>query len=234
MRVMIVDDERLARDEMRRLLRSHSDVEIAGEARDADEAETLMASVGPDVLFLDVQMPGCSGFELLERLDEIPLVVFTTAYDRFALKAFEVSALDYLLKPVHPDRLSAALERVRKQLAAPAKNRPASLAQVFVKDGDRCWLVQIEDIKLLESEGNYTRVYFGNERPLILRSLAALETKLDPAVFFRASRQHIINLGAVERAETAVDGGLVVMVQGGLEVRMSRRQSQKLRETMSL
>ena len=234
MRVMIVDDERLARDEMRRLLRSHSDVEIAGEARDADEAETLMGSVGPDVLFLDVQMPGCSGFELLERLDEIPLVVFTTAYDRFALKAFEVSALDYLLKPVHPDRLSAALERVRKQLAAPAKNRPASLAQVFVKDGDRCWLVQIEDIKLLESEGNYTRVYFGNERPLILRSLAALETKLDPAVFFRASRQHIINLGAVERAETAVDGGLVVMVQGGLEVRMSRRQSQKLRETMSL
>lgn len=233
MRALVVDDERLARVEMRRLLSAHDDVEIVGEARDADEAERLLTELEPDVMFLDVQMPVCTGFELLERLSDVPLVVFTTAYDRFALKAFEVSALDYLVKPVNPQRLAATLTRVRRQVAM-EEGHPAALTQVFLKDGDRCWFVRLENVKLLESEGNYTRVFFGRERPLILRSLASLEAKLDPTVFFRASRQHIINLRMIEQAETAVDGGLVVTLEGGLSVRISRRQSQRLREAMSL
>jgi two-component system, LytTR family, response regulator len=165
MKALVIDDERLARLELRRLLAAHPAVEIAGEARDGEEALAMIAKLEPDVIFLDIQMPGMSGFDLLERLEDLPQVIFTTAYDEYALKAFEVNALDYLLKPVAPARLAAALARVRP------RTEPARLEQVFVRDGDRCWIVRLPDIFLLESEGNYTRVYFGSERPLIRRSL---------------------------------------------------------------
>jgi two-component system LytT family response regulator len=226
---LIVDDERLARAELRRLLQEHPRIEVVGEAQNAGEARVALAEHQPDLLFLDVQMPGETGFDLLESLTDVPAVIFTTAYDEYALRAFEVSALDYLVKPIAPERLAAALRKVK----APAKPR-GGLDQVFVKDGDRCWFVRVGEIVALESEGNYTRLYFGKERPLVGKSLVALEERLDPAQFFRASRSHIVNLRWIDSVETAVSGNLTVRLRGGLEVELSRRQSQKFKETMSL
>jgi two-component system, LytTR family, response regulator len=227
-RALIVDDERLARAELARLLAAHPEIEIAGEARNGEQALDLIAKLAPDLLFLDIQMPGMTGFELLERLDDLPDVIFTTAYDQFAIRAFEVNALDYLLKPIAPARLAAALAKLR-----PRAER-TRLEQVFVRDGDRCWIVRLPDIFLLESEGNYTRLHFANERPLIRRSLNVLEEQLDPNLFFRAGRKEIINLKWIDKVDIAVGGGLEVTLRGGRKIEMSRRQSQRLRDILSL
>ena len=228
MMALIIDDERLARAELRRLLAAHPEIEIAGEACNGDEALIVIGQTSPDLLLLDVQMPGLTGFDVLERLDEIPQVIFTTAYDAYAIKAFEVNALDYLMKPISPARLAAALAKVRP------RSGPTRLERVFVRDGDRCWIVALPDIFLLESEGNYTRVHFSGQRPLIRRSLNALEAQLDPAVFFRANRQEILNLKWIDKVDLGVAGGLSVTLRGGRAVEMSRRQSGRLREILSL
>jgi len=229
MKALIIDDERLARLELRRLLQLHPEVEIAGEARDAKEALSLIGELCPDLLFLDIQMPGMTGFDLLDRLEgEVPRVIFTTAFDEHAIKAFEVNALDYLLKPIAPERLAMALERV------PPLRDMRRLSQVFVRDGERCWIIGVRDIVLLESEGNYTRLHFSNERPLIRRSLNALEQQLDPRMFFRASRRHIVNLNWIEKTGLSVTGGLTATLRGGHVVEMSRRKSDRLRAILSL
>jgi two-component system LytT family response regulator len=228
MNALIIDDERIARQELKRLLSAHSDIEIVGEAGTGKRALELIPQLAPDVIFLDVQMPGMSGFELLEHLDDVPQVIFTTAYDEYALKAFEVSALDYLVKPVAPARLSVAIAKLRPRQD---RMRPE---RVFVKEGERCWLVRVSDIFLLESEGNYTRLHFGNERPLIYRSLATLEERLDPTVFFRAGRKCILNLKWVENVETGIAGNLIAKMRNGKNVELSRRQSIKFREALSL
>jgi two-component system LytT family response regulator len=228
MKALIIDDERLARLELRRLLGAHPEVEICGEARSGEEAIQLIPQLDADLLFLDIQMPGMTGFELLERLDDLPAVIFTTAYDEYAIRAFEVAALDYLMKPIVPARLAAALARVR-----PRAER-SRLEQVFVRDGERCWIVRLSDIYLLESEGNYTRLYFAAEKPLIRRSLNALEEQLDPALFFRAGRKEILNLKWIERVDLSMAGGLLVTLRGGKSVEMSRRQSARLKEVLSL
>ena len=203
MKALIVDDERLARLELRRLLAAHVDLQVAGEARSGEEALALITSLAPDRVFLDIQMPGMSGFDLLERLDldDLPLVIFTTAYDSYAIKAFEMNALDYLLKPIAPARLASALARVGSRV--PKTTGSIRLTQVFVRDGERCWIVRLGDVFLLESEGNYTRLCFGKERPLIRRSLNALEARLDPTVFFRANRQQMINLPWVRTVDAS-------------------------------
>lgn len=228
MKALIIDDERIARQELRRLLAAHAEIEIAGEARTAEEALHLIGRLEPDVLFLDIRMPGMSGFDLLQQLDDVPQVIFTTAYDEYALKAFEVSALDYLVKPVAPARLATAVAKLRPRTVR------SRLDQVFVKEGERCWLVRVADIFLLESEGNFTRLYFAKERALIPRSLAALEQRLDPAVFFRAGRKHIVNLKWIERVEPGIGGNLLIILRGGKAVEMSRRQSSRFREMLSL
>ena len=229
MKAILVDDEPLARFEMRRLLRAHPEIEIVGEAEDGEEGLRLIEELAPEVLFLDVQMPGMTGFDLLEKIDrDLPEVIFTTAYDQHAIQAFEVNALDYLLKPIAPERLAGALSRLG---AKRAKNR---LTQVFVRDAGRCWIVRLADIFLLESEGNYTRLWFATERPLIRRSLNALELQLDPQSFFRANRRQILNLNWVQDTYLGVGGGLVVTLTGGQEVELSRRQSEELRARLSL
>lgn len=240
MNALIVDDERLARAELRRLLAAHEDVAIVGEAATVDEAETRLRELPVDLLFLDIKMPGATGFDLLERLDHVPLLVFTTAYDEFALRAFEVNAIDYLLKPIRPDRLAAALDKMRAlwtamRTAAPAESGTRrSTDRVFLRDGDRCWIVTIADIALFEGEGNYARVHFGSNRPLIRTSLNALEARLDPALFFRASRRHLFNLRFVERVDAGVDDGYTVTLRGGATVTVSRRQARQLREQLGL
>lgn len=227
MRALIIDDERLARNELQRLLHAHPEVEVIGEAKDAAEAATQIAALQPDLLFLDIQMPGATGFDLLARLDEVPQVIFTTAYDQYALKAFEVSALDYLLKPIVPARLAAAIAKLK-----PAPDK--LLHHLFVRDGDRCWFVRPEELTLLESEGNYTRLFFESHRPLVLKSLQALEDRLPVAVFFRASRKHLLNLNQIKGIHLAPNGNLVAVLSTGHEVEMSKRQSQLFRRRSSL
>ncbi len=228
MKAIIVDDERIARQELRRLLAAHPEVEIAGEAANGEEALALIQKLEPDLLFLDIQMPGMTGFDLLDRLREVPEVIFTTAYDQHALQAFDVNALDYLLKPIAPARLAFALQKLH------GRRSPPRLEQVFLRDGERCWIVKIEEIDLVEAEGNYTRVFFRKERPLIPGALAAFEERLSPAAFFRASRKHLINLKSIEGAEWGTGGNLIVRLRGGLDVELSRRQSARLREILSL
>jgi two-component system, LytTR family, response regulator len=228
MKALIVDDERIARQELRRLLAAHPEVEIAGEASSGEEALALIQKLAPDILFLDIQMPGMTGFDLLDRLREVPEVIFTTAYDQHALKAFDANALDYLLKPIAPARLAAALQKIRPH--PPRK----SMEQIFLRDGERCWIVKTPEIDLLESEGNYTRVFFHNEHPLISGSLAAFEARLDPSIFFRASRRHILNLNCVKATELGAAGNLIVILRGGQRVELSRRQSSNLREILSI
>jgi two-component system LytT family response regulator len=240
MRALIVDDERLARKELMKLLEEHPMIEVLGEAANAEEAYKMINELNPDLLFLDIQMPGKTGFQLLEMLDSVPLVVFTTAYDEFALKAFEVNALDYLLKPIQPERLSETVsklsEKERAKLAVergPEKKLGLN-DQVFVKDGERCWFVSLSNVRLFESDGNYIKVYFDNNRPMIHKSLNALDEKLDERAFFRASRKHIVNLSWVEGIESWFNGGLMVRLRGGDKVEVSRRQAAKFKEMMSL
>ena len=238
MKALIVDDERLARKELMKLLEEHPSIEIAGEAMNADEAEKMIEELNPDLLFLDIQMPGRTGFQLLESLDTVPLVVFTTAYDEFALKAFEVNALDYLLKPIQPERLSEAVHKIQeKERLRDGRGRDAKLGlndQVFVKDGERCWFVGLSQIRMFESDGNYIKVFFDNNRPMIHKSLNALDEKLDERAFFRASRKHIVNLSWVESIEPWFNGGLMVKLKGGDKVEVSRRQAAKFKDMMSL
>ncbi len=242
MKALVIDDERLARNELRRLLAAYPDIEFAGEAANAKQAREQLAALAPDLLFLDVQMPGETGLQLLETLEPpVPHVIFTTAYDEFAVKAFELNALDYLLKPVDPARFAAAIDRLRAKVAAggtgpkaPPRERLAAEDKVFVREGDRCWFVEVKAIRLLESEGNYTRVHFDEAQPQLFRSLNAMEERLDPKYFFRANRRQIINLAWIEKIEPWFSGGLLVHLKGGAKVELSRRQAQDFREKMSL
>ena len=247
MTALLIDDSRLARTELRHLLRAFPDMQVAGEARHADEARQQIRDLRPDVLFLDIHMPGQTGFDLLASLDgPAPHVIFTTAYDQYALKAFEVNALDYLLKPVSEARLAAALGKIRSlgQAAAPAPPPPAAPEaplpvltahdQVFVKEGERCWFVKLADVRLFEISGGATRVYFEQHQPLIPRSLQQLEARLDPKVFFRANRQQIINLHWIAGIEPWFSNTLKISLRHGPDVEVSRSQSGLFRELLSL
>ncbi len=237
MKAIIIDDERLARQELKNLLAIHKEIEIVAECSNAEEAKEKIAAINPDVIFLDIQMPGKTGLELLEEISALPEVVFVTAYDEYAIRAFEINALDYLLKPVQPVRLAETIKKLLNKEVGEKNENNAPLNeddQVFVKDGEKCWFVSLTNIRLFESEGNYVRVYFENFRPLILRSLNSLESRLPEKSFFRASRKHIINLKWVDNIETWFNGGLMVKLKGGQEVEISRRQAVKLKDLMSL
>jgi two-component system, LytTR family, response regulator len=245
MKAIIIDDERLARTELRKLLQDFPEIEIVDEASNADEGLQKIENYNPDLIFLDIQMPGKTGFDMLSELDHAPQVIFTTAYDEYALKAFEVNALDYLLKPVEPRRLADAIEKLRRSahngtIEKPTHQHSESNSilgendQVFVKDGERCWFVKLSDVRLFESVGNYAKVFFGNNKPLILKSLNALEERLDDKVFFRANRKHIVNLRMIDKIEPFFNGGLLLELKGGEKIEVSRRQTVKFKEMMSL
>ncbi len=236
MRAIIVDDERLARNELKSLLSEFPEIEIVEECDSAQSAIEAVDKLKPDVVFLDIHMPGKDGFGVLEELDFMPHVVFITAYDEYAIKAFEVNALDYLLKPIENDRLKSAIEKVKAEMVEPvAESDKLGLDnQVFVKDGDRCWFVNLSDVPMFESEGNYVRVYFDKNKPLILKSLNNLANKLDEEVFFRANRKFIINLNWIDSIENWFNGGLMVKLKNGEQVEISRRQAIKLKEMKSL
>jgi two-component system LytT family response regulator len=242
-KAIIIDDERLARNELKKLLLDFPEIEVIAEAANAAEGVEKIDSLNPDLIFLDIQMPGKTGFDMLSELERTPNVIFTTAYDEYALKAFEVNALDYLLKPVEPKRLADALQKLQvEEDKEPISDHTISVNrsilsehdQVFVKDGERCWFVKLSDIRLFESVGNYAKVYFAGNKPLILKSLNALEERLDEKVFFRANRKHIVNLRLIEKIEPYFNGGLLLEMKGGEKIEVSRRQTVKFKEMMSL
>ena len=242
MKAIIIDDERLARIELKKLLQDFPEIEIVDEAANAEEGIAKIESQQPDLIFLDIQMPGKTGFDMLAQLERTPQVIFTTAYDEFALKAFEVNALDYLLKPIEPKRLADAIQKLHfsehKEVRAEGENFNNSILtendQVFVKDGERCWFVKLNDIRLFESVGNYAKVFFASNKPLILKSLNALEERLDEKTFFRANRKHIVNLRMIDKIEPYFNGGLLLELKGGEKIEVSRRQTVKFKEMMSL
>lgn len=240
---VIVDDERLARSELKKMLVDYPEIEVVGEAANVDEARKIIEELNPELIFLDIQMPVKTGFVLLEELERVPIVVFTTAHDEYALKAFEVNALDYLLKPIDPKRLSDAIQKLMFQDdrdllvnegRSENRNFLSDLDQVFVKDGEKCWFVKLAEIRLFESVGNYARVFFGSNKPLILKSLNSLEERLDPKTFFRANRKHIVNLRMIEKVEPFFNGGLLLEIKGGEKIEVSRRQAVRFKEMMSL
>lgn len=241
MRTLIIDDERLARKELANLLEPFTEIELVGECSNAEEAVAMVKEKQPDLIFLDIQMPGKNGFELLEELVSVPKVIFVTAFDEYAIKAFQVNALDYVLKPIDPDRLASAVEKVAKLEDTPRSEQgvqPEGILgpedQIFLKDGDKCWFVTLKDVRMFISEGNYVRVMFNDQKPLVLRSLNNLEKRLDERSFFRANRKYIINLKWVEKIETWFNGGLMVQLKSEEQVEVSRRQSSKFKELLSL
>jgi len=241
MKTLVIDDERLARKELINLLKKFSEIEVLAECSNADEAVKAIKLYQPDLIFLDIQMPGKNGFELLQELDSVPKVIFVTAYDEFALKAFEVNALDYLLKPVEEDRLAEAIHKLataeeEEELVNLPDRYEGKLGQedqIFLKDGEKCWFVSLKDVRMFESEGNYVKVYFNNFKPLILKSLNNLEERLDHT-FYRTNRKFIVNLRWVQGVENWFNGGLRLTLKDGSQVEVSRRQSVRFREIMSL
>lgn len=243
MKVLIVDDERLARKELLDLLKPYEQLEIIGEASSADEALEIISSELPDLVFLDIQMPEKDGFEFLRELDSVPFeVVFVTAYDEYALQAFQVSAFDYLLKPIDEERLQNTVSRLSADFSkSPSEeheignNEKLSIHdKIFIKDGEKCWFVALKDVFIFESYGNYVKVFFKDQKPLILKSLNLIEDRLDDKKFFRANRKHIVNLDFVERVESWFNGGFMLYLQGGQEIEVSRRQATRFKNLMSL
>lgn len=242
-KTIIIDDERLARESLKGVLKEFPEVEIIAEAQNGKQGIEEIKNLEPDLIFLDVSMPGMTGFEMLKKLDKIPHVIFVTAYDEFAIKAFEVNALDYLLKPVDVARLSEAIEKVKvadeqdfesSKLVVSRKDRQLTITdKVFIKDGDKCHLVELSDVRMLESDGNYVKVYFDKHRMLILRSLNSFEDRLDPEFFFRANRKFIINLNWVDNVENWFNGGLQVELRGGEKIEISRRQAIRFKDMLS-
>lgn len=223
-KTIIVDDERSARLELKRALSAFPDIQVIGEAANADEAELLITERMPDLVLLDVQMPGRSGFELLESLSGIPMIIFVTAYDKYAFKAFEVSAIDYLLKPVRDERLVKTIDQVR------AKFQQKPDRSVFIKDGGRYFFIQWPDVTLIESANQYVRLHLATGKPLMKNSLKQLEEQIPPGLFFRANRWQLINLHAIKEC-TTVNAVLHAQLSDGQEIIFSERQSTLFRKT---
>ncbi|SHG62624.1 LytR/AlgR family response regulator transcription factor [Pedobacter caeni] len=231
MRVLIIDDERAAREELKRALLNYPLFQVVGEAQNADEARMEIQSRKPDLIFLDIQMPGESGFELLASLPEVPEVIFTTAFDQYAVQAFEVNALDYLMKPIRDERFAKALERVTEhRKKKEAENASLSSDRtIFIKDGERCHFVKLKEVYLIESMDNYARLYFGDQKAFLKTSLNQLNERLDETMFFRISRTHIINLNYIKEIFPMPKGKLRIGLSTGEILDVSDRQSVKFK-----
>ena len=236
-KTVIIDDERLAREEVKRALKSYSEFEVIGEASHVDEAKILVEHLKPDILFLDIHMPGKSGFDLLEELTVVPEVVFTTAYDQYAVKAFELNALDYLVKPLREERFAKTIEKVKQELTEKEKVKPDTLPmhrKIFIKDGENCHFIPLSEIHFIESLDNYARLYFGDQKAMIKRSLNLLEEKLDPTVFFRTNRSQIINTQYIKEIHPHFNNKLHITLTTGETIEVSTRQSVKFKNWNSL
>lgn len=222
-KVIIIDDERAAREEIKRMLAGYPELEVTGEARNVPEARIQIELKQPDLLFLDIQMPGESGFDLLESLEKVPQVIFTTAFDQYAVKAFEVSALDYLMKPVREERFAKAMDQLK--LKTQTDDRV-----IFVKDGPQYHFISWSKVYLISSMDNYARLYFEDKNVFLKTSLNQLEKKLDETTFFRINRAQIINLKYIAKVSPAIGGRLTITLHNGECMEVSDRQSVKFRK----
>jgi two-component system LytT family response regulator len=232
-RIYLVDDELLALEELKVLLLPYEDLEIVGYSDRVEQAIKDCNELRPDLIFLDINMPGKDGFQFLEALEEVKEVIFVTAYDQFAIKAFEVNALDYLLKPLNPKRLAEAIQRFRNRAQASDQSSGERLSpdkKIFIKDGEKCHFVPVSKIHLLESVGNYVRVFYENQQPLLHKSLTYLEQKLPEDLFFRANRQYMFNLNYIDQIEPYFNSTLLIVMKSGHKIDLSQRQSAKFRE----
>ncbi|MBC7383978.1 MAG: response regulator transcription factor [Bacteroidia bacterium] len=238
MQALIIDDERLAREGLKGLLKDFPEIQVIAEAANVDEALDIIEKLKPQLLFLDIQMPEKTGFDLLEELIDTPVIIFTTAYDEFAIKAFEVNALDYLLKPIQKERLAEAVQKAKRQIdelkSERLRNKLQPDERVFIRDGDRCWFIKVEEIRMIESAGNYAKIFFDKYQPLIHRTLNSLDERLSEQLFFRANRQQIINLNFIEKIEPFFNSGFLIYMKDATKVEVSRRQAVKFKEMMSL
>ncbi|MDC6387242.1 LytTR family DNA-binding domain-containing protein [Maribacter sp. PR1] len=239
-KAVIVEDSRLARNELKEFIKGYSQIVIIGEAENVDDGFKLINENSPDLLFLDINMPEKDGFELLEMLDEVPITIFTTAFDEYAIKSFDYNALDYLLKPINEKRFAKAIEKVEEKLEDTKERsdendqRLTGNSQIFIKDGEKCWLIKVGDISHFEIVGNYTRVFFQDEKPMLYKSLNQVEEKLPEKYFFRANRQQIINTNFIDTVVPWFNGKLKLTMMNGEEVEVSRRQSYLFKDKMSL
>lgn len=240
-KTIIVEDSRLARNELKELIKMHPELEVIGEAENVDTAYKMINELKPQLIFLDINMPEKDGFELLEMLDDVPVTVFTTAFDEYAIKSFEYNALDYLLKPINEKRFGDAVQKIKDKVNSTddeqdhvATQSLTEESQIFIKDGEKCWLVKVSEIIVFEIVGNYTRVYFRDCKPLIYKSLNQIEERLPENTFFRANRQQIINLKYIKNVDNWFNGKLKATMQNGAEIEISRRQSSLFKDMLSL
>lgn len=224
--VLVIDDERHARSELKRLIAGFPELNYVGEARNADEAQQLIEDKQPDLLFLDIQMPERTGFDLLEALANVPEVIFTTAFDQYAVKAFEVNALDYLLKPIRAERFAQAIAKLAMKSAFSGQSK-----QIFVKDRDQYHFVRWEEVYLIESMDNYARLFFDRKNVWLKRSLNQLIKTLDEAMFFRINRAQVINMNFIQSIHTTENSRLTVTLTTGQTLKVSDRQSVRLKNT---
>jgi len=239
LKAIIVEDSRLARLELNELLKVHPEIGVIAEAVEAEEAIHLINELKPDVVFLDIHLPQKDGFSILEAVDSLPLVIFTTAFDKYAVKSFEYNTLDYLLKPINKQRLAKAIDKLvlaaNKSINSEPDRPPLTPdKRVFVRDGEQCWLLNLDEVRLFESCGNYTQVHFGTNRPMIFKSLNKIETRLDINYFFRANRRHIINLKFVKSIEPWMNGNFRLLMDDDTEIETSRRNTKKFKNLLSL
>ena len=228
---IIIDDERLAREEVKRALDIYPDFEIVGEAANAAEALKLIESKQPDLIFLDIHMPVKSGFDLLEDLSIVPKVVFTTAYSQYAVKAFEFNAMDYIVKPLREQRFAQTIEKLRTEFtkAELDKSYFPMHYKVFIKDGEQCFFIPLEEIRLIQSMDNYARFFFGKNNAMLKRSLNLIGERLDPNVFFRINRSQIVNTKYIEKIRQGDKNKLLLELRTGEELEVSTRQSARFR-----
>ena len=235
-KTIIIDDERLAREEVKRALSNYPEYLVVGEASNVYDAVKLIDKELPDLIFLDIHMPEKSGFDLLEELTIVPKVVFTTAYNQYAVKAFEVNALDYLVKPLRDERFAITIEKIKAEFSKmEARQKPLPMHyKIFIKDGEQCYFVPLKDIRLIQSMDNYARFFFGENKAMIKRSLNHIEEKLDPSVFFRINRSQIVNTEYIKSIVPGFKQKLTLELITGESLEVSSRQSARFKNWNSI
>lgn len=231
-KAILVEDSELARIELKNLLKKRKDISLLGEAINGKQAINLINKENPDVVFMDIHLPDMDGFDILNELNAIPQLIFTTAYDEYAIKSFEYNTLDYLLKPVKEDRLNKAIDKIIIQ-----KNKAPILSSdnsIFIKDSDKCYIAKLQDVSLFETTGNYTKVFFNGKSPLLHKSLNTIENRLDKNVFFRINRQQMINVNHIIDTKIWFKSKLRLTLSCQKEVEVSERQSVALKKFLSI
>lgn len=248
MKAIVVEDSRLAREGLVRMLKDYPQLKVVGQADHPSTALTLVNETRPDVIFLDIHMPGGTGFELLEKLNYLPHIIFTTAYSEHAIRSFDFNTVDYLLKPISKERLTVAIHKLLartesndaehtdhsdKEKNQLVKEPLEAHSKILVKDGDHCFLIQLYTIRYIESQKNYVQLFFENNKAFVKKSLNSIEERLPKSLFFRVNRQFIVNLQEIRRIEESISDGYIIRMSDGKELEISRRNAIELKELLS-